>query len=107
MQPVVDLKARIVQIRNVERGDSVGYGGTWTARRPTRLAIVLAGYAGGYFRAASANDGTPGAEGGVAGKRRPIPGRVSLGLTGLDAPGLDKNAGRRGHLVSAVGRGIT
>src|ERR1700761_5082170 len=51
MQPVVDLKARIIRIRNVERGDSVGYGGTWTARRPTRLAIVSAGYADGYFRA--------------------------------------------------------
>ncbi len=36
MQPVVELKARIVQIRTIERGDSVGYGGTWTARRPTR-----------------------------------------------------------------------
>src|SRR4029079_10632483 len=33
MQPAVDLKARIVQMRNVERGESVGYGGTWTARR--------------------------------------------------------------------------
>src|SRR6202166_3311677 len=55
MQPVVDLKARIVQIRNVERGDSVGYGSTWTARRPTRLAIVSARYADGYFRAAGSN----------------------------------------------------
>ncbi len=77
MQPVVDLKARIVHIRNVERGDSVGYGGTWTARRPTRLAIVSAGYADGYFRAAGSNDGTRGAEVVVAGKRCPIAGRVS------------------------------
>src|ERR1700691_814463 len=38
MQPGVELKTRIVQIRNVERGENVGYGGTWTARRPTRLA---------------------------------------------------------------------
>src|SRR5260370_404273 len=37
MQPVVDLKARIVQIRNVERGDSVGYGGNVAAGRPPRL----------------------------------------------------------------------
>src|SRR6202140_3259986 len=37
MQPVVDLKARIVQIRNIDKGDSVGYGSTWTAGRPTRL----------------------------------------------------------------------
>src|SRR5207244_4967775 len=49
MKPVVELRARIVQIRNVERGETVGYGGTWTARRPTRLAIVAAGYADGYF----------------------------------------------------------
>src|SRR6266436_1729296 len=50
MQPVVDLKARIAQFRNIDRGETVGYGGTWTARRPTRLAIVSAGYADGYFR---------------------------------------------------------
>src|SRR3979411_1645985 len=50
MQPVIDLKARIVQMRNVERGESVGYGGTWTARRPTRLAIVSAGYVHREFR---------------------------------------------------------
>src|SRR6195952_5842505 len=54
MQPVVELKARIVQVRNVERGETVGYGGTWTARRPTRIALVSAAYADGYFRAASA-----------------------------------------------------
>src|ERR1700709_751458 len=57
MQAVVELKARIVQIRNVEKGESVGYGGNWTTRRPTKLAIVAAGYADGYFRAGSSNDG--------------------------------------------------
>src|SRR6202158_1283122 len=73
MQPVVGLQARIVQIRNVERGESVGYGGTWTTRRPTRLAIVSAGYADGYFRAGGSNDGTRGAEVVVAGKSWPDP----------------------------------
>src|SRR6201996_1591819 len=58
MLPVVELKARVMQIRDVERGESVGYGGTWTARRPTRIAIISAGYADGYLRAASSNDGT-------------------------------------------------
>src|SRR5262249_11992122 len=90
MQPVVDLKARIVQIRNVERGETVGYGGPWTARRPTRLAIVSAGYADGYFRAASANDGTRGAEVVVTGKRYPIAGPVSLDLVGVDVTSLDR-----------------
>ncbi|WP_338831941.1 alanine racemase [Bradyrhizobium sp. 27S5] len=107
MQPVVDLKARIVQIRNIDRGETVGYGGTWTARRPTRLAIVSAGYADGYFRAASANDGTRGAEVVVAGKRCPIAGRVSMDLIAVDVTDLDKNAVRRGHMVTLIGEGIT
>src|SRR5438876_9677310 len=107
MQPVVELKARIVQIRNVERGETVGYGGTWTARRPTKLAIVSAGYADGYFRAASANDGTRGAEVIVAGKRCPIAGRVSMDLIAVDITDLEKNAVRRGHMVTLLGEGIT
>jgi alanine racemase len=107
MQPVVELKSRIVQIRNVEKGETVGYGGTWTARRPTRIAIVSAGYADGYFRAASANDGTRGAEVVVAGKRCPIAGRVSMDLIAVDVTDLEKNAARRGHLVTLIGDGIT
>jgi len=107
MKPVVELKARIVQIRNVERGETVGYGGTWTARRPTRLAIVSAGYADGYFRAASANDGTRGAEVVVAGKRCPVAGRVSMDLVAIDVTDLPPNAARRGHMVTLIGEGIT
>jgi alanine racemase len=107
MQPVADVKARIAQIRNVERGETVGYGGTWTARRPTRLAIVSAGYADGYFRAASANDGTRGAEVIVAGKRCPIAGRVSMDLVAVDITDLPTNAVRRGHMVTLLGEGLT
>jgi alanine racemase len=107
MQPVVELKARIAQIRTIEKGDTVGYGGTWTARRPTRLAIVSAGYADGYFRAASANDGTRGAEVVVAGKRCPIAGRVSMDLIAVDITDLPHNAARRGHMVTLIGEGIT
>src|ERR1700694_2950782 len=107
MQPVVDLKARIVQMRNVERGESVGYGGTWTARRPTRLAIVSAGYADGYFRAGGSNDGTRGAEVVVAGKRCPIAGRISMDLMAIDVTDLPNNAARRGQMVTLIGEGIT
>jgi alanine racemase len=107
MQGVVELKARIIQIRNVERGETVGYGGTWTARRPTKLAIVAAGYADGYFRAASANDGTRGAEVVVAGKRCPVAGRISMDLMAVDITDLPPNAARRGHMVTLIGEGIT
>jgi alanine racemase len=107
MQPVVDLKARIVQLRNVERGDSVGYGATWTARRPTKLAIVAAGYGDGYFRAASANDGTRGAEAIIAGKRCPVAGRISMDLMAIDVTDLPDKTARRGHMATLIGEGIT
>ena len=107
MQAVVDLKARIAQIRSIDKGETVGYGGTWTARRPTRLAIVSAGYADGYFRAGGSNDGTRGAEVIVAGKRCPIAGRISMDLIAVDVTDLEKNAARRGHLVTLIGEGIT
>jgi alanine racemase len=107
MQGVVDLKARVMQMRDVERGESVGYGATWTTRRPTRLAIVSAGYADGYFRAGGSNDGTRGAEVVVAGKRCPVAGRISMDLMAIDVTDLEKNAVRRGHLVTLIGEGIT
>jgi alanine racemase len=107
MQPVVDLKARIVQIREVARGDTVGYGGTWTARRPSRIAVVAAGYADGYFRAAGSSDGTRGAEVMLAGKRCPVAGRISMDLLAVDVTDLPANAARRGHMVTLIGDGIT
>ena len=107
MQPVVELKARVMQIRDIERGESVGYGGTWTARRPTRLAIVSAGYADGYLRAGSSNDGTRGADVMVAGKRCPVAGRISMDLMAVDVTDIEKNAVRRGHMVTLIGDGIT
>ena len=104
---MVDLKARIVQIRSIERGETVGYGGTWSARRPTKLAIIAVGYADGYFRAASSNDGTRGAEVIVAGKRCPVAGRISMDLIAIDITDLPPNAARRGHMVTLLGDGIT
>jgi len=107
MQPVVELKARIVQTRSVDKGESVGYGATWTARRPTRLAIVSAGYADGYFRAGGGVDGVRSAEVIVAGKRCPVAGRISMDLMAIDITDLPNNAVRRGHLVTLIGEGIT
>src|SRR5262249_27360084 len=65
MEPVVTLEARIVQVRNVARGESVGYGATWTAQRASRVAIVSVGYADGYPRAAD------GARAGAKGSSKP------------------------------------
>ena len=107
MRPVVDLKARIVQIRTVERGDGVGYSATWTARRPTRIAVIAAGYADGYFRAAGSSDGTRGAEVTVAGQRCPVAGRISMDLLAVDITDVPAKDVRRGHMVTLIGDGIT
>src|SRR5476651_1415954 len=56
MRPVIKLHARIVQVRIVPKGETVGYNAGWTAKRATRLAVVAVGYADGYLRAASASD---------------------------------------------------
>ncbi|UYO38131.1 alanine racemase [Rhodopseudomonas palustris] len=107
MQPVVDLKARIVQVRSVERGDTVGYGATWSARRPSKIAVVSAGYADGYFRAAGSSDGTRGADVIIAGQRCPIAGRISMDLLAVDVTDLPANAARRGMMATLIGDGIT
>ncbi len=106
VRPVVNLKVRIAQVRKVEKGDTVGYGGIWTARRPTRLAVVTAGYADGYFRAASGIDGTRSAEAIVAGRRCPIAGRISMDLAAIDITDLPPGAVRRGHFATLIGDGV-
>ncbi|RIK98996.1 MAG: alanine racemase [Proteobacteria bacterium] len=107
MKPAVGVEARIVQIREVARGDTVGYGATWTARRPTRLAIVTAGYADGYFRAAGGVDGVRSAEAVVAGQRCPVAGRISMDLIAIDITDLADKAVRRGHMATLIGGGVT
>jgi alanine racemase len=106
MKQVVDVKARIVQVRPIERGETVGYGATWTARRPTKLAILAAGYADGYFRSAGGVDGVRSAEVIIGGKRCPIAGRISMDLMAVDVTDLPK-APRRGDLATLIGDGIT
>jgi alanine racemase len=102
MRPAVRLEGRVVQVRDVEPGDTVGYGAIWTARRPTRLAIVTIGYADGFLRAASASDAKPGAEAIVAGRPCPLAGRVSMDLLAVDVTDLPEGKPRRGDTVALL-----
>jgi alanine racemase len=100
MQPVVELKGRIVQVRSVARGASVGYGATWTAARPARIAIVSIGYGDGYPR------NTSNAAAIVAGRRCPIAGRISMDLIALDVTEVPDTVARRGDFATLLGEGI-
>jgi alanine racemase len=107
MRPAVELKGRIIQVRTVGKGDSVGYGATFTASRPSRIAIVAVGYADGYLRSAAAARGKPAAEVVVAGRRCPVAGRVSMDLLAVDVSELAEGAIRRGDLATLIGDGIS
>ncbi|MWD28851.1 alanine racemase [Aquicoccus sp. SCR17] len=81
--PVVQLDIPVIQIRDVEPGETVGYGNTWTAERPARIATVAAGYADGIHR--------------IMGPKTvlfaedvpcPIRGRISMDLIGVEVTEL-------------------
>lgn len=75
--PVATLTAPVVQLRDAKAGECVGYGATWSAKRPCRLATVALGYGDGFPRSA---DGSAF----VGGAPCPIAGRVSMDLVVLD-----------------------
>ena len=106
MRPVVTLEGRVVQLREIEQGATVGYSATWTAQRATRLAIISVGYADGFLRAASASDSHPGAEAIVAGRRCPIAGRVSMDLIAIDVTDVPDGQAKRGDRVELLGPAI-
>lgn len=87
LRPVMHFESRIVSVRQIDPGESVGYGGRWVANRPSRIATIPAGYGDGYPRAAK--DGTPiGSEYGVI----PLVGKVSMDMVTADitdAPELE------------------
>src|SRR4029077_3383225 len=103
MQSVVELTGRILQIRNVGKDETVGYGAAWTARRNSRIAVVALGYADGLLRAGGGSDERPGGSGIVAGKRCPIVGRISMDLLALDITDLPDGVVRRGDLATLIG----
>ncbi len=106
IEPVVTLDAPIVQIRDVEQAQTVGYGATYGVAPPARLAIVALGYADGYPRALG-NRGVVA----IAGRRAPVVGRVSMDLLCCDVTALPpdvvarRRAGRGARPERAARRG--
>jgi alanine racemase len=103
MQGVVELTGPILQIRNIEPGETVGYGATWTAKRASRLAVIGLGYADGVLRAASAGDRHAGGAAIIAGRRCPFAGRISMDLVCVDITDLPDGAARRRDLATVIG----
>ena len=78
LKPVMSLQSRVIAGREVAAGESVGYGGAWTARRTSHIATIPVGYGDGYPR--NAGNGTPVL---VSGQRVPL---VGLSLIHISEP---------------------
>jgi alanine racemase len=83
---VASLSAPILQIRTLERDETVGYGATYNAPKGARIAIAALGYADGLMRILS-NSGFAY----IAGQRVPIAGRVSMDMVALDVSSISES----------------
>jgi alanine racemase len=100
VRAVMTLRSQIIAVKDLVVGDRVGYGGDWTATRPTRLAIVSVGYGDGYPR--SASSGTPVL---VNGEHAALVGRVSMDMIAIDTTDVQRQP-KVGDPVVLWGEGL-
>ena len=98
MTSCIRLRSRVLQVRDIAPGESVGYGASFTATQPTRIATVAIGYADGYSRYLS-NAGRLW----LAEYCAPIVGRISMDLITLDVSELPADISMPGALVDLIG----
>ncbi|MBY5948487.1 alanine racemase [Photobacterium rosenbergii] len=79
LKPVMTLTSSLIAVREVKKGESVGYGGIWTSERDTKVGVIAIGYGDGYPR--TAPNGTPVM---VNGRIVPMAGRVSMDMLTVD-----------------------
>lgn len=95
---VVNLRAPIVEIRNLESGDTVSYGATLRVERPARIATLAVGYADGYPRSLSGLGSVL-----VGGTLAPIAGRVTMDMTMIDVTTIKCDVGDVATLIGRAG----
>ncbi|HKS79935.1 MAG TPA: alanine racemase [Candidatus Acidoferrales bacterium] len=97
LEPSLSLKARIISLRDVPAGEGVGYSARFVTARPSKIAVINAGYADGIMRQRT-NHGCAL----VRGKRVPLVGTISMDLTMLDV--TDVPDVELGDIVSVYGK---
>ncbi len=105
MQAVVLLEGTILQTRDIQAGETVGYGATWQAARQTRLAVLGAGYKDGVPRALSSATGKTPSQVFLEGQRCPIIGRISMDMMAIDVTDLPRPV-KRGDRAEILGPNI-
>ncbi|HYL32355.1 MAG TPA: alanine racemase [Stellaceae bacterium] len=97
MCATIALRAKILQVRDVDAGETVGYGATHRMERRSRIATVAVGYADGWLRSASDRGSAA-----IAGRRVPVVGRISMDLLTLDVTGIGADRAKPGAYVDLV-----
>ncbi len=107
MRAVAHLEGTVMQVREVAEGNTVGYGATWKAEHPARIAVLGAGYKDGVPRALSSKQNDGPAQVFLAGRRCPIIGRISMDMMAVDISGLPQGAAARGSRAEILGPNIS
>src|SRR5438270_11292614 len=97
IRQILRLKGRILQLREVDRDQTVGYGASHVMAAPGRLATVAVGYADGWLRSVSRRG-----SGGIGGRRVPLLGRVSMDLVVFDVSGVDPAFAQPGGFIELL-----
>lgn len=84
LSPVMTLKSVVSMVKTINAGDSVNYGRTFTAQKPTKIATVAAGYADGYPRALSNKSYVL-----INGKKAPVVGRICMDQLSVDVSEIE------------------
>jgi alanine racemase len=103
LAPVMEWKTRVIGLREIEAGITVGYGATFVSAKKMRLALLPVGYADGFTRQASSGMGNGWVM--VRGRRANVVGRVSMNLTVVDVTGIDGVS--EGDEVVLLGDGVS
>ena len=100
LKPVLSLHSHVVYVKDVMPGQSISYGGTFTADRPMRVATIPVGYGDGYPRSLSSKGFVK-----IRGKEAPILGRVCMDQFMVDVSNIPEC--QNGDEVTLIGDGIT
>ena len=107
MHPVATLKARVLAVRDIDGGDTIGYNATWRASGPMRVATLATGYADGFLRSLSATNVNPGLPVYFGNAPAPLLGRVSMDYIGVDVSNINDPPVQRGDWAELIGPHVT
>jgi alanine racemase len=103
----LEVYAKISQVKKVQQGHTIGYGGAYTAKRDMKLALVHIGYKDGYLRLLSETDALPrGVYMYMAGYRILLVGRISFGAATVDVTDVPDEVLNSVHYVEVVGPNV-